>query len=58
VLLDQVGDTTEWTKVSKVIASGEAGRYRFIFISGSYDYSGGRGLGASLYIDEVKLIKV
>ena len=57
ILLDQVGDTTNWAKASKVIGSGEAGRYRFIFICGSYDYTGGQGLGASLYIDEVKLIK-
>lgn len=56
-LLDEIGDVTNWQKVSKTIVSGEEGTYRFIFICGSYDYSGGTALGASLYLDNIKLIK-
>lgn len=56
-LLDANGSTTSWSKVSKIIAAGEEGTYRFIFISGSYDASGGQALGASLYLDSIKLIK-
>lgn len=57
ILLDSNGTVTPWAKVSRTFASGEAGTYRFVFISGSYDASGGTVLGASLYIDNIKLIK-
>lgn len=56
-LLDANGTSTAWTKVSYTFASGQAGTYRFIFVSGSYDASGGMALGASLYLDNIKLIK-
>lgn len=57
ILLDANGSVTSWAKASKTFASGEQGTYRFIFISGSYDASGGQALGASLYLDNIKLIK-
>jgi hypothetical protein len=57
ILLDANGSTTSWAKVSKTFASGDVGTYRFIFVSGSYDASGGLVLGASLYLDNIKLIK-
>ena len=57
ILLNETGTVTNWTKVSKTIIAGQEGTYRFVFISGSYDASGGQALGASLYIDDIKLIK-
>jgi hypothetical protein len=56
-LLDANGQTTNWTKASRLITAQEAGIYRFVFISGSYDASGGLALGASLYLDDIKLVK-
>ena len=56
-LLDANGNVTNWTKATKVISSGEAGIYRFVFVSGSYDATGGQALGASLYLDNIKLVK-
>ncbi len=56
-LLDANGNVTNWTKVTKVISAGEAGIYRFVFVSGSYDATGGQALGASLYLDNIKLVK-
>jgi len=51
------GATTKWTKESRTIVTGEQGTYKFIFVSGTFDYTGGKILGASLYIDEVNVIK-
>ena len=31
------------------------GNYKFVFISGTYDASGGKALGADMYIDNVKI---
>jgi hypothetical protein len=50
-------DTTPWTKVVKTIAAGQAGDYRFVFVSGTWDASGGKTLGASLYIDNIGVVK-
>jgi len=49
--------TTKWAKESIRITPGQDGLYKFVFISGSFDYTGGKALGASLYIDEVNVIK-
>jgi hypothetical protein len=51
------GATTKWAKETRTIVSGEEGTYKFIFVSGTFDYTGGKILGASLYIDEVNVIK-
>ncbi len=57
VILDETGGstyaTTNWAQESISVAS--AGEYRFVFVSGSYDYTGGRALGAQLYIDDVQV---
>ncbi|MDA9929759.1 flagellar hook-basal body complex protein [Alphaproteobacteria bacterium] len=45
------GASTSWAKVSKNIST--AGTYKFIFVSGSFDLSGGRALGAQLYVDKI-----
>jgi len=49
--------TTPWAKVVKTIAAGQAGNYRYVFVSGTWDASGGRSLGASLYIDNIGVVK-
>lgn len=43
------GKTQGWTVASAVIPVD--GTYRFRFVNGSYDYTGGRLLGARMYID-------
>ncbi len=63
-LLDQAGNqlevldstgagTTAWTTKETVIPS--AGTYRFVFVAGTFDASGGRAAGASLVIDNVRV---
>lgn len=44
------GSGTAWKKESIVLPSGKSGTYKFVFVSGSYDLSGGRYVGASLFI--------
>lgn len=44
---------TPWIRVEREIQSSETGTYRFIFICGSMDASGGTALGASLYLDNI-----
>ena len=51
---NQRGSTaTSWIRVEREIQSGETGTYRFVFICGSQDASGGTALGASLYLDNI-----
>lgn len=45
--------TTNWATASATIPT--SGTYRFVFVSGTYDFSGGRAAGASLYIDNVRV---
>ena len=56
-VLDSTGATTSssspWATASATI--GTTGTYRFVFVSGTYDFSGGRAAGASLYIDNVRV---
>lgn len=47
------GATTTWAQATVTITAPQAGSYYFIFVSGSYDATGGQGLGAQLYIDEI-----
>jgi hypothetical protein len=60
-LLDQTGtdggQSTNWATVSRTIAAGEQGVYRFVFISGSYDASGGQYLGGKLMIDDINVVQ-
>lgn len=58
LLLDEssysVGSTTTpWTRVERTIGANETGTYKFVFICGTYDATGGRALGASLYLDNI-----
>jgi hypothetical protein len=58
-LLNQTGvntaASTPWAKNVSTIQSGIGGRYRFVFIAGSYDFTGGLAYGASLYITGVRV---
>jgi len=55
IILDETGadDTSvsPWVTVGQTIAT--AGDYKFVFLSGTYDFTGGRVAGAQLYIDNV-----
>ena len=44
---------TTWAQENVVVNS--AGEYRFVFVSGTFDATGGEALGAQLYIDDVKV---
>ncbi|WP_375725065.1 filamentous hemagglutinin N-terminal domain-containing protein [Arcobacter sp. KX21116] len=54
-ILNQTGATgnaaTNWATAS--VTANKAGNYKFIFIAGSWDASGGQALGANLYIDGI-----
>lgn len=53
-LLDATGTGTAdtgWQTVTTNITT--PGNYKFVFVSGTFDYSFGRAAGASLYIDDV-----
>ncbi|WP_107851571.1 DUF4347 domain-containing protein [Oceanimonas marisflavi] len=56
-LLDQTGtkanQETAWSTETVTIQAGQEGTYRFVFVAGSYDLSGGRYLGGKLVIDNV-----
>jgi hypothetical protein len=51
---DQTG-SKPWTLNTTTIPDGIAGDYKFVFIVGSYDFTGGKAYGASLYITGVKV---
>jgi hypothetical protein len=51
------GLNTNWTEVTRVIGSEEAGNYSFVFIAGSYDSTGGQLIGGSLLIDNITITK-
>lgn len=60
VLLRATGPTdtsfTTWAQVTRTFstAGGDVpGNYKFVFVSGSYDASGGTGIGASLYVTDI-----
>lgn len=57
IILNQTGAnasaTTDWATKSITVSS--AGDYKFVFVSGSWDATGGKALGAQLYIDDVKV---
>ncbi len=55
--------TAPWQRVSRIITSAQAsadytdGDYKFVFISGSYDFTGGQWTGASLYVTNIEIKK-
>ncbi|MBU3704175.1 MAG: hypothetical protein FGM42_07370, partial [Ilumatobacteraceae bacterium] len=52
-VLDSTGLTTNWATKATTIPT--SGNYRFVFVSGTHDYSCGGVAGASLYIDNVRV---
>ena len=54
-ILNETGDSTSasTTWATESINVSQSGQYKFVFVSGTYDYSGGRAAGAQLYIDNV-----
>ncbi|WP_298912716.1 DUF4347 domain-containing protein [uncultured Nostoc sp.] len=58
-ILNETGSSgnasTTWA--TKAITLSKAGEYKFVFVAGTYDFSGGRGAGARLYIDDVTVTK-
>ena len=54
MIVDTTGaGSTSWTTANVSVPS--TGTYQFVFVSGTYDASGGQAAGASLYIDNVKV---
>lgn len=55
--------STPWIKESRIITAAQAspdwqtGDYKFVFVSGSYDASGGQWTGASLYVTNIAVKK-
>ena len=60
VILNETGSSgnasTAWA--TNTITVSEDGEYQFVFIAGSYDFSGGTALGAQLFVDDVSIIQV
>jgi flagellin-like hook-associated protein FlgL len=50
-LLDSTGASSDWT--TETVTVTDAGNYKFVFVSGSYDQTGGRALGARLFVDNI-----
>ena len=55
-ILNETGATasasTQWDKASLEV--GKGGEYKFVFVSGTWDATGGQAAGAQLYIDNVE----
>ena len=47
------GADTNWATVNKTIST--AGTYKFVFVSGTWDATGGLAAGAQLYIDNINV---
>lgn len=54
VLFSQRGDTQSWTTISEAIPS--SGMYAFEFVGGTYDQTCGFAVGATLFIDNVRIV--
>lgn len=52
-LLNQSGEVIDWTHQSNTVD--KSGNYKFVFVSGTYDKSGLKWTGASLYIDNISI---
>jgi flagellin-like hook-associated protein FlgL len=52
-LLNRTGTTSNWTTSTTTVP--QAGNYKFVFISGTYDQTGGTIAGAQLSIDNVRV---
>lgn len=52
-IIQATGTTSNWATASVTIPS--TGKYSFVFVSGTFDRTGGLAAGASLYIDNIKV---
>lgn len=52
-LLDDTGATSSWATVNLTMPANSDGNYKFVFVAGSYDQTGGRALGARLFVDNI-----
>jgi flagellin len=50
-LIDSTGSVTPWNTANYVVPT--AGNYKFVFIAGTFDASGGQVAGGSLYLDDI-----
>ena len=50
-ILNDTGTTTNWQSESLTIA--DEGTYKFVFVGGTYDATGGRAAGAQLFVDNI-----
>lgn len=50
-ILNDTGTTTTWQSESLTIA--DEGTYKFVFVGGTYDASGGLAAGAQLFVDNI-----
>ncbi len=50
-ILNDTGTTTNWQSESLTIA--DEGTYKFVFVGGTYDASGGLAAGAQLFVDNI-----
>ncbi len=50
-LLDATGTSVDWA--TQTVTVPHDGNYKFVFVSGSYDQTGGRALGARLFVDNI-----
>lgn len=57
VLHYESGVSKPWTRIDYTIRPGEAGTYRFVFVSGSVDITGGKAVGSQIYLDNVRVTK-
>ena len=59
ILLNETGSSgnaeTAWQTASATIA--QAGTYRFVFVAGTYDFSGGNAAGAQLFMDSYRITR-
>lgn len=58
VILNESGVSKPWTKVEYTIRDGQTGTYRFVFVAGSIDITGGKAVGSQIYLDNVRVTKV
>ncbi|MBD2112118.1 MULTISPECIES: DUF4347 domain-containing protein [Cyanophyceae] len=54
-ILNQTGnsDTASTTWAKQTVNITQSGEYRFVFVAGTFDFTGGRAAGAQLFIDDV-----
>ncbi len=50
-----VGSSSTFATETKTVSAGQDGNYKFVFVSGTFDYSGGQALGGELYVDDVNV---